>query len=328
MLIDSYHRPITYLRVSVTDRCNFRCVYCMPPQGVPWQPHTTIITYEEIRRVVEAAARLGVREVRLTGGEPLVRRDLPDLVQMLSKIEGIKDLSLTTNGILLNEMAEPLAKAGLMRVNISLDTLLPEKFVRITRGGSIQQVWDGIAAAEKWGLLPVKINMVVMRGVNEDELLSFASLSRLHPWHIRFIELMPINNQSPWGEDFPLPGETFFPIQEMKEVLTPLNLEPTASAIGHGPAQVWQIAGAPGSVGFISALGEAFCQRCNRLRLTADGRLRPCLLSDLEIPLLPALRAGEDILPYLLKAVQLKPEGHELELNHFPESRCMRQIGG
>lgn len=327
-LKDRWGRQITYLRVSVTDRCNMRCVYCMPSEGVAWQPHETILRYEEIAQVVRVAAEHGVRQVRLTGGEPLVRKDLPDLVRMIAATPGIEDVSLTTNAILLERMAEPLAKAGLRRVNISLDTLQPEKFARITRGGSFAQVWRGIEAAEANGLNPIKINAVAMRGVNDDEILDLARLSLTRAWNIRFIELMPVKNQAPWGPDFPKPEDIYLSVQEILALLEPLKLQSEDSKVGCGPAKEYRAEGAPGKIGFITPLGEMFCDQCNRLRLTADGHLKPCLLSDGEIDLLPALRAGEPIFPYMQQAVELKPQGHELLEKHLPAGRCMQQVGG
>lgn len=328
MLLDSFGRQITYLRVSVTDRCNFRCVYCMPADGIALQDRRDILHYEEIAEIVRVAASEGVREVRLTGGEPLVRRDLPDLVRMLAAIPGIEDLSLTTNGILLDRLAADLAAAGLKRINVSLDTLDPARFQRITRGGDFSRVLDGLEKAEKAGLKPIKINTVVMRGVNDDELESIARLTLDRPWNVRFIELMPVGNQAPWGEGFPLPESMYFPIQHMLARLTPLGLEPIHEKVGSGPARAYRLRDAAGSIGFISPLGESFCADCNRLRLTADGHLRPCLMSDTEIALLPALRAGEPLLPLLQQAAALKPQGHDLGHQPAPSGRCMMQIGG
>ena len=327
-LRDQFGREIVYLRISITDRCNLRCVYCMPEGGVDYRDHDKIMRYEEIVEVVRVAAEHGVRAVRLTGGEPLVRKDVPQLIEMIAAIPNIQDISLTTNAMLLEEMAAPLARAGLNRVNISLDTLNPDKFHKITRLGDFDRVWRGILAAEESGLKPIKLNTVVIRGINDDELLDLARLSLEHPWHIRFIELMPVNNQVPWGPGFPSPDKAYFSIQEMKKALEPLNLEPVPTDIGFGPAREFRIQGGVGTVGFISPLGEHFCNECNRLRLTADGNIRPCLLSDIEVPVLPALRAGEPILPYLQKALHLKPAGHELAQHHLPHQRCMLQIGG
>src|SRR5574340_502079 len=329
MLEDKWGRKITYLRISVTDRCNLRCVYCMPPEGLVWQPHSAILRYEEIAEVGRAAAEQGVRQIRLTGGEPLVRADLPVLVRMLADIPGIEDISLTTNGVLLERFAGELAQAGLTRVNISLDTLNAEKFARITRGGSLERVLRGIKAAEDAGLLPIKINAVAMRGINDDEFLDLARLTLEHAWHLRFIELMPLGNQTPWGAGFPSPQEAFVSIQEIFDRLSPLGLVPDNGSIGSGPAIEYRIPGGKGKIGFISPLSEhTFCQRCNRLRLTADGFLRPCLMSNQEIPVLPALRSGEPVLPLLLQAVEEKPESHKLASEPAPEGRRMTQIGG
>jgi GTP 3',8-cyclase len=328
MLVDRWGRRITYLRVSVTDRCNLRCVYCMPAQGIERQSHESIMRYEEILAVVRAAAAEGVSDVRLTGGEPLARLGLPALVKMLTEVPGIEDISLTTNGVLLEQYALPLAEAGLKRVNISLDTLKPERFARITRGGSLKALWRGVEAAESAGLTPIKINLVAMRGINDDELLDMARLTLERTWQVRFIELMPVNNQAEWGEGFPNPADTFISIAEIQEMLQPLGLKPCEDKSGSGPAREYAIPGAKGRVGFISPVSDHFCGECNRLRLTADGHLRPCLLSDLEIPVLPALRRGESVLPLLQQAVGMKPLGHELAHNHRPEGRCMIQIGG
>ncbi|HEY9086997.1 MAG TPA: GTP 3',8-cyclase MoaA [Anaerolineaceae bacterium] len=328
MIIDRFGRQVTYLRVSVTDRCNFRCVYCMPAEGIQRKDHTQMLRYEEIAEIVRVAAGEGVREVRLTGGEPLVRRDLPLLVRMIAAIPGIEDLSLTTNGLLLDRMAAELAAAGLTRLNVSLDTLNPQRFQRITRGGDLERVLDGLAAATEAGLDPVKINMVVMRGVNDDEIEAMARLTLSRPWQVRFIELMPLSNQAPWGEGFPAPETMFFSVQEMLEQLARLGLRATGEKVGSGPAREYRLDGALGAIGFISPLGQSFCADCNRLRLTADGHLRPCLMSDVEVPLLSALRSGQPLLPLLRQAAQIKPEGHHLDQLPAPGGRCMSQIGG
>ena len=328
MLIDSLGRQITYLRISVTDRCNSRCVYCMPLAGVPWKSHDEILRYEEITEIVRVMAAEGVRAVRLTGGEPLVRPNLPELVGMLAAIPGIEDISLTTNGLLLEQQAEDLARAGLKRINVSLDTMKPELFQRITRVGSIERVMRGLDAAEKYGLTPIKINMVVMRGINEDEIIPMARLSISRPWHVRFIELMPLGNQQPWGDGFPLPETMYYPIREIRAHLETLGLETVTDKSGNGPAVEYHLHGAQGRVGMIAALGEAFCGTCNRLRLTADGTIRPCLMSAEEVNLKDALRSGQPILPLIQQAVNVKPLGHELASRPAPEGRCMLQIGG
>ncbi len=329
-LRDRFDRRIDYLRISVTDRCNLRCVYCMPPQGVPWKPHADILSYEEIVQVVEAAAWLGIHKIRLTGGEPLVRRDVTKLVRAISRIPGIEDVSLTTNGILLDKLAAPLAEAGLTRVNISLDTLDPTKFWRLTRLGDIDRVWRGIEVAEQVGLVPIKINTVVVRHVNDDELIDLARLTLDRAWHVRFIELMPLGNVGDWGLGFPPAHNRYLSVQDMLERLAPLDLVPTDQPIGNGPARTYYIPGARGTVGFISPLGDHFCSTCNRLRLTADGRLRPCLLHDIEVPVREALRARDWIVPLIEQAVALKPRSHDLlsEDACAPQDRIMSQIGG
>ena len=328
MLIDPFGRPVTYLRISVTDRCNLRCVYCMPPEGVAWQPHENILRYEEIMEVVRAATEHGVREFRLTGGEPLVRKDLADLVRLMAETPGVEDISLTTNGLLLENQIEALADAGLKRINVSLDTLDPEKFSRITRGGSLEKVLRGLEKAEAVGIQPIKLNVVMMRSVNEDELVTLAQLSLKRPWQIRFIEMMPVNNQQPWGDGFPKPADAYFSINEVMRLLEPLHLQPENGGIGNGPAREYRLGGALGKIGFISPVGEQFCDRCNRLRLTADGNLRPCLLTDVEIPVALALRRGEPVWPLIQQAVLLKPSGHDLNEQIHPYQRCMIQIGG
>jgi GTP 3',8-cyclase len=328
MLNDRFGRQITYMRISITDRCNLRCVYCMPEEGIPWRSHEMIMSYEEIAAVVRVAASEGVRSFRITGGEPLVRKDVAGLIGLLAKIPGVEDLSLTTNAVFLENLAAPLADAGLNRINVSLDTLQAERFQRITRGGDIDLLWKGIEAAEKAGLQPLKFNTVVMRGVNDDEIEAIARLTYQHAWNMRFIELMPVKNQLPWGENFPLPSETFISAEEIRGRLAPLGLEPVEVHVGQGPAREYRLREAKGTVGVISPISEHFCAACNRLRLTADGNLRVCLLNDLEVPLLKALRAGEPILPYLHKATELKPKGHELLNEQFPEERSMSEVGG
>ncbi len=329
MLKDNFGRTINYLRISVTDRCNFRCVYCMPADGVQLQPHQSIMRYEEIIDVVKAATKIGVKNIRLTGGEPLVRPGIVEFVSMLREIDEIEDISMTTNGFLLANNAKTLKEAGLNRVNISIDTLDPILFKRITRIGEFEKVWQGILAADEAGLSPVKLNAVVVRGINDNELIDFALLTKKHNWHVRFIELMPVNNQQPWGPGFPDPSKGYFSTHEMIEKLKDLDLEVAAEWIGNGPAKLYKIKGGKGLVGFISPLDEEhFCQRCNRMRLTADGNLRPCLMSDVEIPLLDAIRSGEEIDTLIQKSIELKPMRHELLLNHTPKNRTMQQIGG
>ncbi|MBI4284358.1 MAG: GTP 3',8-cyclase MoaA [Chloroflexi bacterium] len=322
-LSDSFQRPINYLRVSVTDRCNMRCVYCMPADGICLIPHQEILSYEEIQHVAEAAAELGISKVRLTGGEPLVRLGLPKLVQMLSRIEGIDDIALTTNGMLLGRYAAELKMAGLRRVNVSLDTLKPERFDAITRSSDkLSVVLEGIETARKVGLTPVKLNTVVMAGINDDEIVDFARQTIDEDWHVRFIEQMP------FGAD----TSSFIPASEIRRRLEPLGeLEPCHYAIGNGPAKYFRLPNAKGTIGFITPVSEHFCFQCNRLRLTSDGKLRLCLLADDEIDLKQPLRQGisqAELKELIAKAVASKPERHHLAENHLPHNRPMTQVGG
>ena len=323
-LSDSFQRPVNYLRISVTDRCNLRCVYCMPPEGIPLMAHNEILTYEEIRTVAEAAAELGIIKVRLTGGEPLVRSGLTTLVSMLSQIQGIDDISLTTNAVLLERHAEELKQTGLIRVNVSLDSLRADRFSRITRVGNLHDVMKGIEAAKRAGLAPIKTNTVVIRGVNDDEVVDFARLTIEGDWHVRYIEYMPFSNGRANGDD------QLVPVTEIKQRIEVLGKLEPAYGSGGGPAKYFRFSGARGTIGFISPVSEHFCRACNRLRLTADGKLRPCLFSDNEIDLREPLRHGanvEDIKRLILEAAACKPAGHRLEAGVTCE-RFMAQIGG
>jgi len=326
---DSIGRLINYLRISVTDRCNYRCVYCMPPDGINAVGHSEIMRFEEILKVVRVAADYGVSKIRLTGGEPLVRHGIVDLVRMIRKVPGINEITLTTNGYLLAKYARELKEAGLTRVNISLDTLNPDLFQKITRNGDINSIWEGIEAVEKNGLHPLKINMVMLAGINDHEIPDFMDLTLENEWHVRFIELMPIKNQVSWGELFPDPASCYISTRKVLERYQNKGLKPVYQVDQIGPAKLYQIPGAKGYVGFISPVDdEHFCGSCNRLRLTADGNLRPCLMSDLEIPILDAIRSEKDIHELFARVVKLKPAHHELLLNHSPENRTMTQIGG
>jgi cyclic pyranopterin phosphate synthase len=322
-LSDSFQRPIDYLRISVTDRCNLRCVYCMPTDGIRLMPHADILSYEEIRSIAKTAAELGISKIRITGGEPLVRSGLPGLIAMLAEIKAIDDISLTTNGILLAGYAAELKAAGLRRVNVSLDTLDTVKFKRICRNGRLKDVTEGIKAARTAGLNPVKINMVVMSGVNDDELPDFARLTVTDAWHVRFIEHMPFaKNDS---------RASFLSVADMKPSLAELGeLEP-CSFKGNGPAKYFRFPGANGTVGFITPVSEHFCFNCNRLRLTADGKLRLCLMGEEEIDLRQSLRGGvsADELKKLIKiAVASKPLRHQLANGQVPQDRPFSQVGG
>lgn len=325
--LDSFNRPISYLRVSVTDRCNLRCVYCMAPEGVPWRPHEDILRYKEIEMVVRAAAELGISKVRLTGGEPLVRLGMVDLVAMLARIPGLDDLAMTTNGILLARYAQELKAAGLRRVNVSLDTLRPERFRRITRLGELSDALECIAAAKQAGLVPVKVNTVVIRGLNDDEVVDFACLTYAPDWHVRFIEVMPLGDHAGWA------GNGYVPLDEVRERIERElgELIPAKLGDGGGPARYYRLPGAEGTVGFITPISDHFCYQCNRLRLTADGKLRPCLLFDGEIDLRTPLRQGatiEDIKRLIVEAVCAKPERHHLSEQVIPQRRTMSEIGG
>lgn len=329
--LDAYDRPISYLRISVTDRCNLRCVYCMPEEGIPWRPHGDVLRYEEIETIVCAAAELGITKVRLTGGEPLVRLGIVDLVQQIAHVSGIDDLAMTTNGVLLARFAEGLASAGLHRVNISLDTLDEQRFQAMTRCGDLSDVLEGIEAAREAGLQPIKINTVVVRGLNDHEVVDLASKTVAADWwNIRFIELMPVGNAGPvtgtWKEKIVTAREVR---ERIEAALGPLK--PAKTSVGAGPARYYRLPNASGTIGFITPVSQHFCYRCNRLRLTADGQLRPCLLSDQEIDLRTALRAGakaDDVKALIVEGINCKPMRHHLDERTHPERRTMSEIGG
>ncbi len=319
---DGHSRVIDYLRVSVTDRCNLRCIYCMPPEGVTLGEHNDMLSFEEIVAVVTAGAELGVRKVRFTGGEPLVRLRLCDLITAVCRIDGIEDLSLSTNGTLLRECAADLKAAGLSRVNISLDSLMPERYRQITRLGDLDDALAGIRAAQEAGLTPIKINTVVMRGINDDEVRDIAALAAVWGCNIRFIEKMPL-----------MGGEGFVSSAEVRAQLGPFDsLVPVSPDLSRGPAKCYRLAGAAGSVGFISPMSEPFCLTCNRLRLTSTGSLRPCLLSDVgTVDLRTPLREGADkgsIKELMLGAVSCKPGRHSLTTGSSPPGTNMSQMGG
>jgi cyclic pyranopterin phosphate synthase len=323
-LSDSFQRPINYLRISVTDRCNLRCIYCMPAGGVAMMSHSDILTYEEIHTIVRAAAEVGITKVRITGGEPLVRAGLPGLVRLLTGIAAIEDIALTTNGVLLGDYAAELKQAGLRRINVSLDTLKKDKFERVTGSDKLAEVLAGIAAARSAGLSPIKFNMVVMAGTNDDELLDFAARTIGEGWNVRFIELMPVACGSTAAQ--------FVPVSEIKRRLGELGeLEPCLPDVGNGPAKYFRFPGAAGTVGFIAPVSEHFCFRCNRLRLTADGKLRPCLLSDDEIDLKQPLRYGvslEELKRLIRETAARKPLRHQMAAGHVPKDRPFSQVGG
>ncbi len=326
-LIDRNNRIINYLRISLTDRCNLRCVYCMPEEGVRHIPHEDILTYEEILRLTRIAVRSGVRKVRLTGGEPLVRKEIVSFVARLGQVEGLEQITLTTNGVLLADYAEDLYRHGVHRVNVSLDSLKPERFARITRRDAFHRVWQGLQEAERLGFDPVKINLVAMRGVNDDEILDFARLSLEKPYHVRFIEFMPVGEGNGWTND------RFISIDEIRERIGRLGpLRGLQWRDMDGPAERFTLEGARGEIGFIGALSHHFCSRCNRLRLTSAGTLRGCLFSDDEIDVRGPLRSGapDEVLEGLIReAIETKPAGHGSMLQSPRKcSRGMSTIGG
>jgi len=297
----------------------------MPEGGVAHLAHGEILSYEEIYTIVEAAAGLGISKVRITGGEPLVRLNLPEMVRMLARIKSIDDLSLTTNGVLLALYAAELKAAGLGRVNISLDTLKPERFGDITRCGSLDDTLNGIEASQEAGLSPIKINMVVMAGINDDELTDFAAKTVADGWHVRFIEIMPFTEKG-------APDSRFISVNEMKKRLQTMGeMVPVSGGVGNGPARYFRLSGAAGTIGFITPVSEHFCFQCNRLRLTADGKLRPCLLSAEEIDLKQPLRqdmAAEKLKSLIQQAVAAKPYRHNLAEGCVPQDRSISQVGG
>jgi cyclic pyranopterin phosphate synthase len=323
---DKYERVIDYLRISVIDRCNLRCVYCMPSSGIVPLDHTAILSYEEITRIISIAAGIGVKKIRITGGEPLIRKNLAHLISSISGISEIEDISLTTNGLLLESMADRLAETGLKRVNISLDSLRHARYRDITRGGDLNKALNGISAAERAGLNPVKINMVPIRGLNDDEIEDFARLTLSSPVHVRFIEYMPIGATDYWNE------AKYIPTGEIRERVGRMAPIVPVRARRNGPARYYRFVGAPGVIGFISSLTHHFCSYCNRLRLTSDGKLRPCLFSETEIDLKSALRRGApdtEVERLLRLAVEIKPDSHLLTHEKIPlQRKPMSRIGG
>lgn len=325
-LSDSFQRPIDYLRISVTDRCNLRCIYCMPSEGVNLLEHEDILSYEEIYHVAQVAAELGISKIRITGGEPLARLGLSSLIKMLASIDLITDISLTTNGLLLGRYAAELKQAGLRRVNVSLDTLKPDKFKFITRqSDKLDDVLESIEVAKAVGLNPVKINVVAMAGINDDELFDFAAKTINDGWHVRFIELMlPVGVSTTTAQ--------FISVTDIRKKLEQLgDLEPCVHGIGNGPAKYFRFPEANGTVGFITPVSEHFCYLCNRMRLTSDGKLRPCLLADDEIDLKQSLRNGassERLKLLIEEAVAKKPLHHNLAEGYMPKDKPFSQVGG
>ncbi|MFM9327919.1 GTP 3',8-cyclase MoaA [Paenibacillus mesotrionivorans] len=330
-LTDKHGRKHDYIRISVTDRCNLRCVYCMPEEGVEFEPEENILQAEEIREVVRVLAGMGIRKLRLTGGEPLLRKDLPELVAMLAAVPGIEDIGLTTNGIFLEKKAEALKLAGLTRINISLDSLREDRFRLITRGGDIRKVLASVDAALRAGLDPVKLNVVLVKGVNDDEIADFLKLTLDRKLNVRFIEYMPIGHS---GKDW---KSGYLPLEEVLRQAEALGLavEPAGGITGNGPAENYRLQGAEGTFGLIHPVSDHFCQACNRLRLTADGYIKPCLYWSDEFHVRSSIGDDEALRILIRKALATKPENHEMALamsdtgaSHTPTVRRMSQIGG
>ena len=317
---DKFGREITYLRVSVTDRCNLRCKYCMPPGGIEKKDHEDILSLEDTFRIIKESTKLGIKKIRFTGGEPLVRIGLANLIKDVSKLEGIEEITMTTNGILLSKHIKELKEAGLNRVNISLDTLKPERYKEITRGGDFNKVIEGIKLVEKYGLKPIKINVVFMKGFNDDEVKDFVQLTLENDIIIRFIELMPFGERHSWTKD------KYISNSKVLEKLD--NYEEVEYEKG-SPSRYYKIKGAKGKIGLINPISRHFCNTCNRIRLTSDGKIKPCLHSDLEIDMKKYLDSNEKIYKGLVEAINLKPSKHHInEEGYDPIKRDMNRIGG
>ena len=324
---DRFGRRIDYLRISLTDRCNLRCVYCMPATGMHFAPQDELLSDEEFLRLIRLTTELGFRKFRLTGGEPTVRPGLPNLIAAIKALPGVEEVAMTTNALLLPKLAPQLAAAGLDRVNISIDTLDPDRFRRITRGGDMRKVFDGIRAAEEHGLTPIKLNAVVVRGFNDHEVADLAGLTLEHDWQMRFIEIMPLDGV------FDVARERLVPSAESRDLISAKwgPLTPEAHHNPADPARPYRLPGAKGTVGFISSVTENFCAGCNRMRLTSEGKLRLCLLRADELDLRELLRAGAtdgELRAAVREGVWQKPWGHGLKDGLLPVGRGMSQIGG
>lgn len=326
MPLDRFGRDIGYLRISLTDRCNLRCVYCMP-EDMTFRPRAELMQDDELLTLVRLCAELGFHKFRLTGGEPTVRANIVELVRGITQTPGVRSLSMTTNGLLLKQLAQPLAEAGLQRVNVSIDTLDAAKFKRLTRWGDVQDVWDGIVAAEASGLVPMKLNAVIVRGYNESDVVDLAQLTLYHNWQMRFIEMMPFGDVADFQQSQVVSAQEMR--SRIEAALGPLN--PVDGGKLDGEARLYRLTEGLGEVGFISSVTEPFCASCTRARLTADGKLRMCLLREYEMDLLTPLRAGatpDDLKALVLQAVYHKPWGHGLAHNKVPMNRVMSEIGG
>lgn len=324
---DSHGREINYLRISVSDRCNLRCVYCMPMEGLSFVPGPELLTPAEIERVARAAVEVGFHKIRLTGGEPTLRPDIVEIVERLAGVPGIRELVMTTNGLRLPGLARPLKKAGLQRVNIHLDSVEESRLVNIMRLNSLKKVWAGIEAAEQAGLTPLKLNMVVTRGYNEEDIVALARLTLERNWHVRLIELMPLGSPAQIAFKNYMPtGRSMAKIEAELGPLLPLH---NGRVVGE--AKLYRLPGAPGTVGFISPVSAPYCQSCSRLRLTADGHMRLCLLSEDELDVRTVLRGSnshQDLVDTFRRAIAAKPIGYTLQNGLYPANRTMSQVGG
>jgi GTP 3',8-cyclase len=325
MNIDQFGRRIEYLRISVTDRCNFRCQYCMPEAGLPWLPKAEILSYEEITSIVAELAPMGLRRLRLTGGEPTIRPQLSQLVAMLRAVSGIEDIALSTNGVKLPTMAAELREAGLDRINMSVDSLRPDRIVQIARRDLGLDPIASAIAAERAGIGPIKLNVVVMRGINDDEIGDLARLTLEHPWHVRFIELMPVGDLRELTWEHVVPSDEV--LARAAEAVGALA-DSDGPARGNGPAKYYRASGAPGTIGVITPMTHTYCGSCNRVRLTADGRLRTCLYGDHEVDLRTPLRAGQRVAPLFTTALAAKPLEHELLQMRVGGLKALSQVGG
>jgi len=323
-LVDNNNRIINYLRLSVTDKCNLRCIYCMPEEGVKFMPHAEILTYEEMLVIIKLCIQKGIRKLRLTGGEPLIRKGVIDFIKKVSELDGLEEVTLTTNGVYLKEFAHSLRQSGIYRINVSMDTLRPDRFFNITRRDLFDRVREGIEEAESTGLNPIKINVVIMKGVNDDEILDFAQLTYSKPYHVRFIELMPVGDPEKW-----IPHRFISTREVFDKISTLGKVTPVSSDLLAGPARRFTLEGSKGEIGLIGALSYHFCENCNRLRLTADGKLRGCLFSDSETDIKGPLRNGakeQYILKLIEETIQNKPRSHGQAV--WQPRKCSRSMNG
>ncbi len=325
-LIDRYNRNLNYLRLSIIDRCNLKCIYCVPHKLIPKLPHKEILSYEEILRIIKVGVRLGISKVRITGGEPLVRKGVFDFLNQLTEIDGLLDVSLTTNGVLLKDNIDKIKSVGIKRINISVDTLNRKRFSQITGYDLFDKVWEGIELAQKMGFDPIKLNVVPLKGINDDELMDIARLSFIYPFHIRFIEYMPMGANR-------INRNQHLLAQEIKDIISKIGkLIPVEKDTNDGPAERFRFENSLGEIGLIRPISRHFCNTCNRLRLSANGQLRPCLLSDNQEDLKKLLRKGgsdDELAEVFFKVVRQKPSEHNLSVDNPPKvSAQMSTIGG